>query len=169
LLTAIGNGDRHALERAYLAHKDDLLTVAVYVLGKRELAEDVLHDVFVTLARRAASIVLRGSLRSYLLASCANRARDLLRHRAREPRGAVLARPPSGPAPVQAVEIEEERLQLVAAVARLPVEQREVLTLHIHGQLTFAEVAEQLNIPANTAQSRYRYALAALRRELAPD
>ena len=52
------------------------------------------------------------------------------------------------------------------ALGCLPAEQREVLVLKIWGELTFEEIARQLGVPPNTAASRYRYALAALRREL---
>jgi len=49
---------------------------------------------------------------------------------------------------------------------RLPSAQREVLTLKIWGELTFDEIARELDISHNTAASRYRYALAALRNEM---
>jgi RNA polymerase sigma-70 factor (ECF subfamily) len=58
-------------------------------------------------------------------------------------------------------------VQLIqSAMARLPEAQREVLVLKIWGELTFDEIARELDIPLNTAASRYRYALAALRQEL---
>jgi RNA polymerase sigma-70 factor (ECF subfamily) len=47
----------------------------------------------------------------------------------------------------------------------LPDNYREVLTLKIWGGLTFAEIAETLGISANTAASRYRYALTELRKQ----
>jgi DNA-directed RNA polymerase specialized sigma24 family protein len=53
LLTAAAGGDRRAFERIYLEYKDDLLTLAALMLGDRQAAEDVLHDVFVSLARRS--------------------------------------------------------------------------------------------------------------------
>jgi RNA polymerase sigma-70 factor (ECF subfamily) len=46
----------------------------------------------------------------------------------------------------------------------LPEIQRSVVTLKVWGGLTFAEIASALEIPANTAASRYRYALAELRK-----
>lgn len=55
-----------------------------------------------------------------------------------------------------------------AALQQLPEEQREVVVLKIWGELTFEEIARTLDIPANTAASRYRYALEALRRSLTP-
>ncbi len=61
---------------------------------------------------------------------------------------------------------DDRRRAIEAALRRIPVEQREVLVLKIWGGLTFAEVAARLGTPPATAASRYRYALAALRREL---
>jgi len=55
---------------------------------------------------------------------------------------------------------------LVAAIDRLPDEQREVLVMKIWNELTFAEIASALGISQNTAASRYRYALAALKKNL---
>jgi RNA polymerase sigma-70 factor (ECF subfamily) len=65
-----------------------------------------------------------------------------------------------------APEIEDrERARLLqTALGRLPAEQRQVVTLKIWGGLTFAEIAGALDIPANTAASRYRYALEELRK-----
>jgi RNA polymerase sigma-70 factor, ECF subfamily len=58
-----------------------------------------------------------------------------------------------------------ERNQLVQdAMKELPDIYREVVTLKVWGELTFAEIAEALEIPANTAASRYRYGLAELRK-----
>ena len=50
------------------------------------------------------------------------------------------------------------------AMKRLPDIYREVITLKVWGELTFAEIAAALDIPANTAASRYRYGLAELRK-----
>jgi RNA polymerase sigma-70 factor (ECF subfamily) len=60
---------------------------------------------------------------------------------------------------------DQERNQLIQnAMKGLPEIYREVLTLKVWGELTFAEIAETLEIPANTAASRYRYGLAELRK-----
>ena len=52
---------------------------------------------------------------------------------------------------------------LEEALRELPDEQREIVILKLWGDLTFKEIAESLEIPPNTAASRYRYALEALR------
>lgn len=53
------------------------------------------------------------------------------------------------------------------ALRQLSDEQREVVMMHLWGGLTFQEAGDAIGIPANTAASRYRYALAALKRTLA--
>lgn len=65
-----------------------------------------------------------------------------------------------------APEIEDrERARLLQdALNRLPQSQRDVVTLKIWGDLTFAEIAATLEIPPDTAASRYRYALEELRK-----
>ncbi len=62
---------------------------------------------------------------------------------------------------------ERERSRLLQeALMSLPEIYREAVTLKIWGALTFAEIAEALEIPANTAASRYRYGLEQLRKQL---
>lgn len=63
-------------------------------------------------------------------------------------------------------EENERRTQLEEAVVQLPSEQREVVVLKVWGGLTFAQIAEQLELSPNTVASRYRYALGHLREKL---
>jgi len=63
------------------------------------------------------------------------------------------------------LEQAEEHAQLEAEISRLPVEQREVVTLKIWGELTFQQIAKVTGESANTVASRYRLALVALRKQ----
>ena len=66
--------------------------------------------------------------------------------------------------------IEKERAEeITKALKKLPEKFRDVISLKIWGELTFLEISKTLNIPANTAASRYRYALDALRKTLKPN
>jgi RNA polymerase sigma-70 factor (ECF subfamily) len=60
------------------------------------------------------------------------------------------------------------RRELEAALAELPVEQRAVVHLKLWEGLTFDAIADALDIPLNTAASRYRYGLDKLRTRLRP-
>ena len=57
---------------------------------------------------------------------------------------------------------------LSRAMAELPPEQRAVVHLKLWENLTFEQIAEALDIPPNTAASRYRYGLDKLRARLRP-
>lgn len=61
------------------------------------------------------------------------------------------------------LELSETNTMIETALQALPIEQREVVVMHIWGRLTFAEISTAVNIPLATAQSRYRYAMRKLR------
>ena len=63
---------------------------------------------------------------------------------------------------------DESQRALAMAMERLPNEQREVLVMKIWNELSFAEIGQALGISQNTAASRYRYALRALKKDLLP-
>ncbi len=64
------------------------------------------------------------------------------------------------------IEDRERNLLIQKAMLKLPEDYHEVITLKTWGGLTFAEIAVALEIPANTAASRYRYGLDELRKAL---
>jgi len=61
--------------------------------------------------------------------------------------------------PENILEQRESQHQVTAAIQKLPKEQAEVVVLKIWEDLTFLEISTVLGIPAQTAASRYRYAL----------
>jgi RNA polymerase sigma-70 factor (ECF subfamily) len=60
-------------------------------------------------------------------------------------------------------EQQESRSRMEMALRELPGEQREVVIMKVWGGLSFAQIGEALDVPLNTAASRYRYALERLR------
>lgn len=165
-LSAIAGGDHEVFGRVYHDLKDDLLTVTVHLLsGDRSTAEDVVHDVFVSLACKASEIKIQSSLKGYLITACLNRARDVLRKSSRTESASTnwADWPSENQASFEIVASNEDRQRILSAMHTLPREQREVVTLKTHSQLTFREIAGVLEISSNTAQSRYRYALEKLR------
>lgn len=130
-------------------------------------AEDVVQEAFVRFWRHQRG--LGGEPQALLFTSIRRAAFDLARRNQR--RADREERADGGREETESLfeplaEADDRRLAIEAALRRLPAEQREVLTLKIWGELTFEEIARQLDIPLNTAASRYRYALAALRKEL---
>ncbi|HXQ82269.1 MAG TPA: sigma-70 family RNA polymerase sigma factor [Opitutaceae bacterium] len=130
-------------------------------------AEDVVQEAFVRFWRRQRG--LSGEPLALLLTSVRRAGLDIARRRMRRAAreaGALGEEPGGGSLFEPLPEGDDRRAAIESALGRLPSEQREVLALKIWGDLTFAQIAHQLGIPANTAASRYRYALAALRHEL---
>ena len=66
------------------------------------------------------------------------------------------------------IEKRERAAMLKRALLELPAKLREVIELKIWGGLTFAQIAKKVGAPLNTVTSRYRYALAHLRRDVLP-
>lgn len=170
LVRGLRCGDRAALGRIYEKYKDDMLTMANCLLADRAVAEDCLHDVFVGFAVGAAQFRLNSNLRGYLITCVANRARDKLRAKPRQkenvPLGTIadVAGKASEPA-AEMLDCEESE-RLCRALGQLPYDQREVITLRVHGKLRFREIAKRLDVSTNTIQSRYRYGLDKLRKLL---
>lgn len=126
-------------------------------------AEDIVQEAFVKFWRKQHPI----DNRALLFATVRSTALDLLRRDARRARreADALADAELSVAP-QFDTTSESQQALAAAIDRLPNEQREVLVMKIWNELTFAEIASVLGISQNTAASRYRYALAALKKNL---
>ena len=74
-----------------------------------------------------------------------------------------------GPLLSGSLEQEERRAAIEAALVRLPEAQREVLVMKVWAGLSFPQIARVLDIPPDTAASRYRYALSRLREQLAEE
>lgn len=160
-------GRADALERIYDKYRDYLLTLAMQLLNDAGAAEDAVQDVFVSLVRSREAFRVHGNLRSYLATCVVNRARDHLRRgRRRGPVRSLATDAPveSDTAPPDGRLLSNERSRLVArALARLPDEQREVIALHLNGQLKLREVAKLQNVPLTTVRGRYRHGINRLR------
>ena len=158
-------GSKEALRRIYEKYLDYLLTLAMALLNDAGTSEDVVHDVFVSFAESAQDFKLSGSLKGYLATAVCNRARDQIRAKKRQP--IRINKPDSVTSdfngPEQSVVYSEEALRLNHAIARLPGEQREVIVLHLKGQMKFREIAKLQCESINTILGRYRYGLNKLR------
>ena len=128
-------------------------------------AEDVVQEAFVKFWRRNHNV----DNRALLYATVRSIALDFIRRDKRRARREATVFAETEPAMEPQFQLEDEtQSALAAAVDSLPHEQREVLVLKIWNELTFAEIGSALGISQNTAASRYRYALAGLKKSLQP-
>ncbi len=166
LVWRLNRGDATALSRVYEKYRNDLLRLAMSLLSDRAGAEDVVQDVFVGFAGAARRFRLTGSLKSYLATCTANAVRNRLKATARRTTARLdeaLDVVGGATGPDEWAILSEEFQQVSGAMAGLPTEQREVVTLHLYGDMPFREVAAWQKTSIKTVQSRYRYGLDKLR------
>ena len=165
ILKRLQRGDKDALRLLYEKYADTLVSVAVTLVSDVQTAEDCLHDAFVDFAATVPVLRIHGNLRSYLISCVANRARDILRKKARSANVGLeqLNLAAKADEPDSPLITDEGARQIYDALGQLPYEQREVFVLHVQGDMTFHQIAEMAGVPINTVQSRYRYGMEKLR------
>jgi len=152
---ALQRDDPAAVGLLWDRYARDLLAFLQASLCSRHDAEDVLQTVFVRIVSKWRYLATARNLDSYVFQIARNEAASFMRLRRRRPAGDPW---------LEAVETggrTDEQLQ--AALAGLPPEQREIVTLKIYRDKTFQKIGEMLGISANTAASRYRYGIEKLR------
>jgi len=136
------------------------------LLNETGVAEDIVHDVFISFIRSAEKFQLTGSLKSYLATCVVNKVRNVNRAKHRrnivglDEAGSMVS---DLKRPDQWITCSEELKQLSNALIQLPYNQSEVIILHLQGGMKFRQIAKLQDVSIKTAQSRYRCALDKLR------
>ena len=155
----MGRTERNSdeIETLYRQHGAALLLFASAISGDRGRAQDAVHQVFLK-AIENGSVSQAINKKAYLFACVRNAVLNDAKVQDRTMRLDVNSAWFSPPGRDYAGEQNLRR-----ALGKLPDDQREVIVLHVWGELTFSEIADLLGVSSNTAASRYRYALAKLR------
>jgi RNA polymerase sigma-70 factor (sigma-E family) len=149
----------------YRQHGVALVRLALLLVGDQASAEDVVQEAFLGLYRNWSSLNDYGRLAGYLRVAVVNGSRSVLRARRRAWLIPVRHDPPVWSAEAAAMATEERRAVL-AAMARLPRRQREVLVLRYYAGLTDTEIASALAVSRGTVVSTASRALGALGRQV---
>jgi len=166
LVWRLQRGNVDALRQIYDKYKAYLLKLAVILTADVCHSEDVVQDVFLKLAESHDRISVQGNLRNFLITCLVNRIRtlkrDCRRHEAALLGGSAVERPQACH-PDQWAVVNEQMQRIGDAMVKLPVEQREVVTLRFEAGLGFRQIASLQNASINTVQGRYRYGMEKLR------
>lgn len=166
LVKRFQRGDPEALLAIYQRYRDYLLSVAMALLCDLGLAEDAVHDVFVSLAKNRREFRLRRNLKACLAVCVVNRTRDMRRRQqvraaaSLDPQ-AEIASESSGPE--RTAILNEQCRRLAEALGQIPEAQREVMVLRHKCDLPWREIARLQQTGISTVYARYRYGLDALR------
>jgi len=145
------------------AYGREIQGVAYLILRDRALAEDVTIETLLTAFERGGSIRDEASVRPWLLRVAANKALSARRSGARVVHLAVV--PEIGFAADPAPEASE-RIAVLQAVDRLPIQMRAAVVLRYYADLPVEGVAAALGKSPNTIKAQLKTALERLRRTL---
>jgi RNA polymerase sigma-70 factor (ECF subfamily) len=158
------------LGRVYDDHAQALFAFLLNLTRDEQDTRDVLQDLFIKLARRPELLREARDVRAFLLRLAHNAAIDLMRRRGARQQHLDQFHAEQTPLFAATPDPDEAafRSALAGALGDLPPEQRAVVHLKLWERLTFDQIADALQIPLNTAASRYRYGLDKLRALLRP-
>ena len=166
-------GNRDALRQIIDRYQTDLMRFLIRLTGSRDAAEDAFQETFLQLHLSASRFDTSRRLRPWLFTIAANKARDGLRKKSRQPL-LVLSKPvgeSEGTEMVDLLEIDvptpsdgmlsaEQQRLVDRAVSQLSHPLREVLLLAYFQRLSYAQIADELGIPLGTVKSRLHAAVA---------
>ncbi|MCG8407176.1 MAG: sigma-70 family RNA polymerase sigma factor [Phycisphaerales bacterium] len=172
-------GDASAFDRLVDAFGHRITGFFYRLTGSRDDAEDLVQEVFVRLVRMIAAYRHEDRFEAWLFRIAANLARDRVRKVRRAPKfvsasGAGESNEDANPRSLDGMEGASEPVDaglvggeqvdaLNAALARLPIGEREVIMLRHFSQMSFREIAEIMEMPLGTALARSHRGLARLR------
>lgn len=170
LLAAHVAGDPEAFGLLFARHRDRLWAVALRTMGNPTDAEDGLQDALIAAFRRADTFRGQSAVTTWLhrvvVNACLDRIRagkvraafpagdDLVAHLESQPRTTQHTLAPDAPDPAEVAVGAERRDQVLAALQRLPAEQRAALVLVDMEGYSVAEAAEMLGCAVGTVKSR---------------
>ena len=174
LVRAMADGDDRALGALYDRWQGIVFGVVARILRQPNDIEDVVEETFWQAWRQASRFdPARGAVQTWLLTIARSRALDrarALRRRRESPiegdDGEVVVQQVAPDDPGLDAEAAERRRVVTAALAQLPVEQREALELGYYGGLSQSEIAERTGQPLGTVKTRMRLAMQKLRSQL---
>lgn len=165
IVARIADGERQALDTLYQRYAQPLFGYLLTLTADRGLAEEILQDTFVAAWRAAARFEGRASVKTWLFGIARRQAHNSLRRRNLTlTDDTTLEQAPSDePEPEEAVLRDADRQALSEAIMRLRPVHREVLLLAFVHELSYAEMANLLDVPLGTIRSRLSNARRLLR------
>lgn len=169
LFSRLAAGDESAFDTIFRTWYAPLVRVATYVLHDVAIAEEVVQDVLLEVWRRRETLALEQEPRRYLIRATRNRALNHVRHQQVAARAAARDLPDeslaaTAPAMLDAAELE---VAIAQAVATLPDRCRAVFELSRRHHMSYAQIADALEIAPKTVENQLGKALRILRAALA--
>ena len=166
-LIRTGAEDRAAFREVYRLTAAKLFGICLRICGERQAAEDVLHEVYLTVWKRAGAFEPgRASPITWLATIARNRAIDWRRAQGKRiaaPIDEALPLPDTAPLASETMEVDERAHQLRDCLEELEARQRDAIRTAFFDGVTYAELAERGGVPLGTMKSWVRRGLIRLK------
>jgi len=174
LVSLIAQAHEQALAQLYERYNRLIFSLSLAIVNDRESAEEITLDVFMRVWQKAGTYrVEQAKVSTWLTHIARHHAIDVLRRRAARLdqsavhwEDAIRNVESSQPSPQESAELSSRRAHIQAALARLPVEQKQALFLAYFDGYTQSQIAEILAQPLGTIKTRLRLAMQKLREYL---
>lgn len=166
ILKRVKNGDANAFSEIVQTHQRQLLCVVLRMVGDLEMAEDVVQEAFMKAYLKLHTFQGRSKFKSWLFQIALNTAKNRLRSRKND--CVDIEKVSVAVQDHQESDLSQQDLQAMirTEVDKLPPKQKLALSLRIFEDMSFAEIAELMSCPYDTAKANYRHALMKLRHSL---
>jgi RNA polymerase sigma-70 factor, ECF subfamily len=167
LLADVATGDAAAFERLYDATRAKLYGVLIRILGRPELAEEVMQETYLKVWNTATTFDASvASPITWMVAIARNRAIDIVRKKSElsiedEPEALSIAA--DTPPPLARREMTEELKRLLACLGKLDPEKQRIVLLAYYSGWSRDQLARKLDIPVNTIKTWLRRSLLEIR------
>ncbi len=161
-----GNMDKTSFEALFRKFFPALMAFSLKYLPDEDDACEVVHNVFINLWDKRASLDTSQSMKSYLFTAVHNRSLNVLRDRRKfsDEDMPEISSEENVHAQMESMELEEH---INAVIAGLPEKCREIFELNRFDGLKYGEIAEKLGISVKTVENQMSKALRILREKLA--
>ncbi|MBN1183802.1 MAG: RNA polymerase sigma-70 factor [Bacteroidales bacterium] len=162
ILTKLKHGDDQSLKYLFTEYYKPLYVFARKYLAIKEIAEEIVQDVFIYLWDNIQSIDIQISLKSYLFTSVKNRSLNYIKSRYNQTTHIGLEEVTEGDAhisEISGIEYQELYKLIQSAIENLPEKCKEVFYLSRNSEFTYQEIADDLGISKDTVKMHIKNAL----------
>ena len=162
---AIKKGDLRAFERVFRHFYDQMFYTSLRIVMQREVAEEIVQDLFIHLWQNRRSLMITTSPEAYLHTAIRNRSFNYLKSRMARPSGDLPIEEAYGSAIPAENQLEEQQLSelIHRGIKSLPEKCRLIFNLSREMGLSYEEIARELGISRETVKSQIKIALQKLR------
>ncbi|MGM9759019.1 MAG: RNA polymerase sigma-70 factor [Parabacteroides sp.] len=163
LMRLIQTGDQTAFRYLFYKYVDSLERFIICLVHDREVARELVLDIFTYLWEHRETFQIRLTLKAYLFQSARNNALSYLRDKRKTLYIEELQLSDDGPVDSSLVELEELHQLIAEAVCQLPGRCQEIFRMSREQDMTNKEIAHSLDLSEKTVEAQITIALRKIR------